>query len=638
MSDTLLKWAGKRLFGKVWASALGAFCIATLAVLGEARLAQAQTSGQIEVAKERAIELIGERGPLLIDSIHTRYSQVQAGRLVWLALVLIILLPLIGFVGTLLYPKIKGKTINQRLPGVPVGRLNQLYFVQAVVIGVVLLALGFFLWLIQLWTGSLGTVTNPQIALQEQAITYIVENRRALVENYTEIFVGVAEELGADPEQVLLTTIIDNGQKFREDPLLNMTSRIINFSWPLFSNFYMIIFMGVLIFFLRRIWPDIKNMLRYPIEVLAAEREGRPVPIFEGARPVKKGQPAPYPAQPPVQAPYNNFQPGRPGPQPPYNQPPGQPGQPYNARPNPQAPYGQPGQPYNAGPNRQQPYPGNQPLPPRPVGPYQQPVNQPPAYVGQPAPQPGPGYRGPQGAQPKPGFGFPAQQVPNYQPNQAPYGRPPQGQDAAVSVMWSYARRIIWTEVKVLMAFAVLALVLAVVMGVFLALFFGTIISLLVDLTSVAMIYFIRLDGSSLIITGSTLLVLIFLAECMLLFIGAFVFLIGKLLDALRFAFTGLLTWKQSGHLIWRNFVRFAWVVFIATVLGAGLSWLATNIVVFFISADNPNWFLCLVSAPLILLVGLNLGMWLLRGFKTLKKLFRNTESYEILAAAAGNY
>jgi hypothetical protein len=107
------------------------------------------------------------------------------------------------------------------------------------------------------------------------------------------------------------------------------------------------------------------------------------------------------------------------------------------------------------------------------------------------------------------------------------------------------------------------------------------------------------------------------------------------LLDGLRFAFTGRLTWKQSGRLIWKSFLWFAWVIFLATILGAGLSWLAANIVTFFISADEPNWFLCLVSAPVILLTGLNIGMWLLRGFKTLWKLFKNTESLEIIAAAA---
>lgn len=589
MSQSRLEWARKRLAGKIRASTLLALFISAVVVMGGAKLAQAQTGGQLEAAKEKAIQIIGERGPQLIDNIETRYGDIQAGRLLWLALVLVILLPLVGFVGSLLYPKMKAKTIQQRIPGVPPGRLNQLYLIQAMVIGVVLLALGFFLLLIQLWTGVLGAVTNPQIALQTQAINYIVDNRRDLVENYAEIFVNIAQDLGNDPEEVILTTIIDNDQKVRSDPLLNFTARAINFSWPLFSNFYLIAFLAVLIFFLRRTWPDIKNMLRYPIEVIAAEREGRPVPVFEAPRSIRKGpQRTPYSAQ----LPYNSYSPGPPAP---YNQPQGQ-------------------QPYNPGPYQQQP--------------------KPPVYGG---PQ-GPSYQGLPPAQP--GYGFPAQQVPNYnyRPTQAPFGLPPQGNQAATTVMWSYARRIIVTEAKVLLSFGVLAFILALVMGEFLSVFFGTVIGLLIELTSVAMIYFIRLDGSSFIITISSLLVLFFLAECILLFIAAFIFLIGKLLDALRFVFTGRLTWQQSGHLIWRNFVRFAWVIFVAAILGAGLSWLATNVVTFLISSSDPNWFLCLVSAPLILLVGLNLGMWLLRGFKTLRKLIRNTESFEVLAAAAGNY
>ncbi|HEX2915719.1 MAG TPA: hypothetical protein VH186_33465 [Chloroflexia bacterium] len=548
----------------------------------------AQSGGEIEQAKNTAIELIKERGPQLIEKIDDRYYNTQSERLIGFGVVLLIVLPLIGFAGCMLFPLFTQRMIRSRLPNPPMGRLYKLYFVQALVVFVVLFALGFALWLSQFWIGSLGSVTNPQLVLQKQAIQYVVDNRQELVDNYTEIFVGAAQDLGNDPDASLLSVIIDNAQEFRSDPLVQLTSNIIRFLLPILSNLFYIAYALLLIFFLRRIWPEFRNMLRYPVDVVAAEQQGQEIPIFRSMY-------LPQLVFPVAQAPV----PVAPG----YTYPPQQTGYGY---PQPQQNYGyaQPQQP----PQNYGGY-GQPPRPPQNFG-----YNMPPQYG--PVPQ-----------------GYPTQ-APNYGQNR------PAGPQSPVKNMWANGGRMIWTEVKIVFFFAILSFVLAIIMGIFLSFFFTPVVQLLVELTSIAMIYFIRLDGSSGIIVITMLLVLVFLVECVLLFLAAFVFLLGKVLDVLRDRFTKRLTWRLTMRYLWRTFLRFLWVTVLAAILGIGLSLLAAFAVGALINASQPNWFLSLTCAPLILLIGLNLGMWLLRGFRTLRRLYKNTPAFELAAVAsaiAGN-
>src|SRR5690348_16834780 len=117
----------------------GLFTLLTLVLQTGLRLAHAQTSGGgLDAAKQKAIQLIEENGPLAITRIKERYVQVQSDRLLWFGLILLFLLPLAGFIGCLLFPLFTRNRINQRLPNPPMGRLFKLHFVQAFVIGLVL--------------------------------------------------------------------------------------------------------------------------------------------------------------------------------------------------------------------------------------------------------------------------------------------------------------------------------------------------------------------------------------------------------------------------------------------------------------------------------------------------------------------
>ncbi len=534
--------------------------------------AHAQTGTTTDAAKEKAIQLIEDNYQGIIARIESRYADLQGQRLVWLALLLLIVMPLVGFLGFLLFPYFSTKTVKSRVRPDQMGQVRKLYFTQALVAATVLLALGFNLCLIQLWLGALGTITNPQIVLQEQAITYIHDNSRELVEAYADIFVGVAQNLGNDPDEAILTTIINNAAAIRSDNLLNFSIGLVNFVWPLVGNTYIIILGLVLLFFLRRTWPDLRRMLNFPVEFVTGQ--------------VQTGRPPAYPG------------PGYPQPQTFGPLPPAYPPPPYYNPAQPPAAYYPP---QNVG---QIPPPGYPP----------QNYNQPPGYY-----------------PPQPAYNMPPA---GYAPSGYYQNQPQPALVSPTKQMWKFGRRLIWNEAQVMLAFAVLIFLLAIIMAIFLLLFFGQIAGLLVQVTSIEMVYFITQDGASFLIVLATFLMLVFLVECIGLFLAAFALLVGKVLDSLRNWFAGKTNWKKSGGYLGKHLLRFLWVVLLATVLGIGLTIGAAKLAGYFIGGDNPNWFLGLISTPLVLLIGLNLGMWLFRGFRCLRRMASDTMALDAVIAA----
>jgi hypothetical protein len=488
-----------------------------LAALGGAlglalvKLAQAQTSEQIEELKREAIQIIGERGPRLANYLLTHYQEKQEERLVWLTGLLIFVLPLAGFIGFILFPLFAQKLIKSRLPQVRMGQLYKLYFMQALVITVVLFCLGVLLSLLQAFVVlNLGTATNPQLVLEQQAINYIVNNRSDLVNTYTEFFVYFARDLTVNSDTIVISNLLDTYQFFRTDPLMGFAAGVIRFFWPLFSNYFLITFAIIVIFFLRRLWPDIKLMLRYPIDALATATG-----------------PGYYPGY---------------------------------YRPN------MPGTPTNYGYNA----PGNYPYGPAPA-----------------------------------------------------YNRP---LPSRYATMWRFGGRLIWIEIRVVLVFALLAFVLALLLGIFLIFFFLVISGLLVEVISGCLVYFTRYDGASWLVMATIGLMMLFLLECLVFYSLLFVFLTRKVLDIVRYRFTNKLTWKAAFRLIGRNLLRFSWLLVISFGLGFGLVWLSFRVTPLFFTGDNPNWFLGLLSSPVVLLIGANLGFWLLRGFRVLIRLSKRDE------------
>ena len=490
----------------VWLSVFGSLLLAL--AIGGVGYAQDETT----TMKQAAVQNIQEYGPLFLQSFQDRYFTRKGEQLAWLRDILLCMIPLLAMAGVTLYPLLRGRSISQRLPNPPVGRLVKMYATQGVILMVVLFVLGLCLFLLQFWMTSLGAVTNPQYVLQEQAINYVVDNREELVDNYSAIFAGVAEQLKTDEDMSILSTILENGRQLRDDPLIEGVVALLEFLWPLLSNLFLITFLVIALAFLRRLWPDIRRMLRFPLDQIAAERL----------------RPAPVPA-----AASGALPPG-----------------------------------YGYGP---------------------------PLATGAAPGQFAAGYA-------------------------APPGMAPPGQRGVAAQMWAEGRRLIWLEVRVVGVFMIAATLLSLLMGVILYLFVIPLVSLLVNVVSVAMMYFVEHAGASTAIALVVILIALFLVECFILFGAMFFLLVRRTLGVFRRRFLREITWREAWRLLGRQCGRFGLATGLATGLGIILMVLADWTAGFLIGADL--WALGLLAVPFILLVGFNLGFWLGRGLRLLRAMW----------------
>jgi hypothetical protein len=425
------------------------------------------TTGLTDAVKEAASNTLKACQTPMISELNTRYQTIQETRRSWYTWGLLVVLPLAGFIGFMIFPYFMRNTIRGRIPDVSGRRLFRLYLGQAMLVAVLLLALGGCLWLTQYWLSSLGAKANPQMILQEEEINYVGNNHTRLIRKYPEIYVPVARELTALPDEAMLSLIIESGLEQRDDTTLGLEADLINFTWPTFSFLFFATF-GLLIFlFLQRTWPEIKNMLRYPVELLAAEYEGR--------------------------------------------------------------------------------------LP-------------------------------------------------------------------EISIQQT-TKKLLVVELKVLGAFFGLAIGLSFLTSFFLQIFFGRVIQLLIENISGGMTYFVRQDGAAWVIVVATFLILVFLTESVLLFMLAFATIIGKITDCLRERYNGLVSKNASRKLVQRHFANFLRVIGLAVILSLSLSLGATFLTSALTEPDKPMWVLTLLGVPTLLLVGFNLGMWLLGGFKGFQRL-----------------
>jgi hypothetical protein len=488
----------------VWLSVFGSLLLA-LAISGVGH-AQDETT-----MKQAAVQKIQEYGPVFLQSFQDRYFTRKGEQLAWLRDILLCMIPLLALAGVTLYPLLRGRHIRQRLANPPMGRLFKLYATQGVILMAVMFTLGLCLFLLQFWMTSLGAVTNPQYVLQEQAITYVVDNREELVDNYSAIFAGVAEQLKTDEELSILSTILENGRQLRDDPLIEGTAALLEFLWPLLSNLFLITFLAIALAFLRRLWPDIRRMLRFPLDQIAAERlRLASVPAAaSGALP--------------------------------------------------------------------------------------------------------PGY----GYGPPPAAMAPGQFAASYA---APPGMAAPGQRGVAAQMWAEGRRLIWMEIRVVGVFMIAATLLSLLMGAILYLFVIPLVSLLVNVFSVAMLYFVEHAGASTAIALVVILIALFLIECFILFGAMFFLLVRRTLGVFRRRFLREITWREAWRLLGRQCGRFGLATGLATGLGIILMVLADWTAGFLIGADL--WALGLLSVPVILLIGFNLGFWLGRGVRLLRAMW----------------
>lgn len=453
----------------------------------------AVTPEQLAQLKTQALSLLEEKGTSLIQRLDDRFIQKQDQRLTWLALVIILALPLLAFIGFMLYPLLARKSINRRVPGIALGRFYRLYIVQAIVVTVVLLLLGSCLWGIQYMTSRLGGFTNPQLVLQKESIRYVIDNREELLNDYTDVMLALARDISNNPDEDIPALILENARQLKDDPLINASANIANFVSPFLSYLSLVTFSLLVLFFLIRIFPDVKNMLTYPIEMLEAEQQGRSLPQFSSN---SKAVPA-----------------------------------------------------------------------------------------------------------------------------------------ASASVSgsaWVVGRWLMWMEVKVIALFAVCVLVLATLLGFLMLLFYEPIVGLLVSITSLVAETFLRSEVASNIVIITTVIVMLFVIECVAVFLVAFIFATIRFQEAIRQYFAKNITRQQTQSFLGRALLRFGWVILLTTVLGMLLPFADEKLSeLLFNNGKEPNLFLIFTATPLVLLVGINLGLWLLRGFKTLVNLFKKSAAAE---------
>jgi hypothetical protein len=454
------------------------------------------TPEQVTQLKALAVQKIKQYGPGLIDKLEEKNTQKQTTRLTWIGLVIVIAIPILTFIGFLLYPLFRRKKIQEVAPGTPLKRVYGLYLPQASLVALVLFFLGLALLGIQFLLGyTLGGVTNPQLVLQRESIQYVIDESDQLVDKYTDLMVGLADDINeGDPDRPVFEIILQNAQQIKDDPVVNTAISIVQFVMPFLNYVALASFCLLLLFFLIRIRPDVMLLLKYPIDILEAEHKGTPLPAYISAS------------------------------------------------------------------------------------------------LGTVAPAATPGATNRQ-----------------------------------------IGKMLMWVEVKVIAVFALAILVVAFIMSLALSVFFLPIIGILIDTINDAAEYFLYTEGSSNTLVLATSILMVFVVECIVLFLVAFILGLIRLQNVIRLRFGQQITWKQTNTYMRKVGLRFLWVMVLLAILGMGIPFAVEKVDdVLYGGGNDPDLPLILLAAPVILLVVLNLGMWLGRGFKTLMRLALGSAAKEL--------
>jgi hypothetical protein len=253
----------------------------------------------VTLLKQIAADKIAEYGPVVQAKLDDKANAKQDQRLIWIAIILIGVLPLLTFLLFMFYPLVRRKKILERAPGTSMGAIYRLYLPQALLVTLVMIGLGGSLWTIQAITGRLlGGVTNPQRVLQREAINYVVDNRVELIDLHTEMFMGFADDLlnNEDPDKSVMDILLQNAADLKESPVVNTAISIVRFVMPFLSYLSIVALAILVLFFLLRIRPEITVLLTYPVEILAATYNKTPLPPLTsealGAVPVDSNDPA----------------------------------------------------------------------------------------------------------------------------------------------------------------------------------------------------------------------------------------------------------------------------------------------------------------------------------------------------------
>lgn len=243
------------------------------------------TPEQVTQLKALAVQKIKQYGPGLIDKLEDKNIQKQTTRLTWIGVVIVVAIPVLTFIIFLVYPLFRRKKIQEVAPGTSMKRVYGMYLPQAILVALVLFFLGLALLGIQFLLGyTLGGVTNPQLVLQRESIQYVIDESDQLVDKYTDLMVGLADDINeGDPDRPVFEIILQNAQQLKDDPVVNTAISIVQFVMPFLNYVALASFCLLLLFFLIRIRPDVMLLLKYPIDILEAEHKGAPLPAYISA-------------------------------------------------------------------------------------------------------------------------------------------------------------------------------------------------------------------------------------------------------------------------------------------------------------------------------------------------------------------
>ena len=187
-------------------------------------------------------------------------------------------------------------------------------------------------------------------------------------------------------------------------------------------------------------------------------------------------------------------------------------------------------------------------------------------------------------------------------------------------------RQLMWNEIKVMAVFALTLLGFTAILSLALILFFAPLVGWIVNSVNMAAEYFLKSDDGANLLVWSAIVLMLFLIECVVVFLLTFLFVLQRLQGVIRLRFAGKLDNKQTLSFIRQISLKFGWVMLVVALLGMGLP-LVANFVdeLLYNHGKDPSWVLIIIATPLVLIVGLNLGLWLLRGFKTLVRLLTVT-------------
>lgn len=231
-------------------------------------------NGRIAQLKTAALQKLERVGiDQLSDRLDAKYLE-GVERKIERTSGIVLWLPVIGFVGCLLLPLVLWPRWHRAAPGVGLGRIWGLYLLQAVAVAIVLTIASLAFLLVQTASGGAGVVTDPQLTFKKPTIEFVYNNRGVLLDTYSDVFVGTAQEIAADPDLDLLSSLVRNGERIKNSWVVQVGKGSFGLIHDSLGWFGWLTLALVLPLFLWGLRPTLGRMALRPIELAAPPAHG----------------------------------------------------------------------------------------------------------------------------------------------------------------------------------------------------------------------------------------------------------------------------------------------------------------------------------------------------------------------------